>query len=80
MTKFFKGRDKPVKIKEPDPRSEEEISKEFESLKNQAGSLQYQIYVLKQVLENVNQSMMRVSKEGSDRKELDKKKAEAKNE
>ena len=65
---WFKG----LKKKVSDPRKMDEIQKEYGQLCNQAGQLEYQIYVLTQDLEKINESLVKVNHEAAARQKLDK--------
>ena len=79
--KFFKNSKQKVNVKEVEPRALDEITKEYNNLCAQAGAIQYQIYVYRKELEQVNQALIRVNGEAAKRNKLDQEaKAEVKEE
>ena len=69
--KFFKGKNKPIKTEKAEPRDLNSISKEYTEIAARAGALQYQILVLKQDLDLINDKMKSLNLEGSERAKLD---------
>jgi len=79
MTKFFKGKNKKaaeVPTEAPVPRQMDEIKKSYEELRNRAGDLQYQAFILKRDLEQINQALVSVNHEAAARQKLDKEAAD----
>lgn len=67
----------------PNPRSIEEIKKEYNELLAKSGNAQYLVYVYSQELENLNRRLVEVNNEAGIRQKLDAqevKKEEVKNE
>ena len=79
MSKFFKGLKKKAPAA-PVPRSLEDITKDYNMLKGQAGEVQYQLYALKQNLEAINQQLLRLNHEGAARQKLNQEEAAKKKE
>lgn len=70
MKDFFKKkRQKQV----PEPRSMDEIQKEYKELLSKAGNAQYLVYVYSKELEQVNARLLSVNQEAGVRQELDRK-------
>lgn len=62
----------PVKVtKTPSPRALVDIQAEYGQLSAQAAQVQYQTFVLKQELENINNRLMQLNREGAARNKLD---------
>lgn len=70
MTKFFKNR-KRVAQKAVEPRSIEEVTKEYTELCGKAGQAQYQVMVFTKELERLNERLLSVNQEAAARNELD---------
>lgn len=67
---------KPGKVKLPPPappRPMEEIAKAYQEVCNQAGQVQYQVFVHTQELERLNKVLISINQEAAARTELNKK-------
>lgn len=71
MTQYFRNLSK-KKVKTAPPRDAETLKKEYGELTYKAGDYQYQIYVLNQSLNQVNQQLGSLAQEFQLRSELDK--------
>lgn len=77
MTKFFKS--KKQALKAPEPRDTKVITDEYSKAAMDAGTVQYQIKVYENQLEQINQKLLSLNREAAQRKELDAKAKEQKN-
>lgn len=76
--KFFKGKNKKVKVTQPAPRKLEEIDADHTKLQNEAAKVQYQVFALKRYLNSINEQLLAVNYERDARNKADKE--ESKNE
>lgn len=61
----------PVKVtKQAPPRALEEIQAEYGRTASQAGALQYQLFILEQELQSLNNRMLQLNREGAERNKL----------
>lgn len=72
MTKFFKNITQPKLKKAADPRSLEDIGKEYSKLVSDVGQAQYQVYIYQQEVDRLNRQLKEVNLEAKARGELDK--------
>lgn len=71
MTKFFKNKQRTKPVPLPEPRSTDEIKKEYGDLNYRLGDYTYQIKILKDAVLDTCNKLQSLAQENEQRKQLD---------